>query len=494
MEFTAKIATPGQPVHPGETLRDRIVELGMTPREFAQQTGLSPIRLNQIIACKQSVTADVAVLISGQSGQNAEFWMNLQTAYDLAIATQGSTEGTEEVLDGELKAPFKTIVELSSDEARMFLLKAESYCTIDLPDYIQFNELLDSVINALRMHDPNTTLARQHDDVNHIIMTNKDGEYAWRPLELVHPVLYVCLAQQVTESRHWDTIIDRFAHFAQDEKVQCVSLPVQSLTDESDKAQQIRQWRVSMEQKSIELSLDYDYCAQTDIVDCYPSIYTHSVAWALHGKSVAKTKRSDRTLIGNIIDRLLQDMHLGQTNGIPQGSVLMDFIAEMVLGYADVELSSRCSGDGINDYRILRYRDDYRIFVNNPSDGDRILKHLTEVLIDLGLKLNPAKTGFSANVIHSSVKDDKLDWIFKKHRARGLQNWLLMIHDHGLNHPNSGQLVGALASVHNRLHRRGRLSSPMPLIAIVGGYRYPQSKNVPSRCCHTWGTNPVYRR
>ena len=44
----------------------------------------------------------------------------------------------------------------------------------------------------------------------------------------------------------------------------------------------------------------------------------------------------------------------------------MDFIAEMVLGFADTELSVRIDSEKIKDFRILRYRDDYRIFVNNP--------------------------------------------------------------------------------------------------------------------------------
>jgi hypothetical protein len=43
----------------------------------------------------------------------------------------------------------------------------------------------------------------------------------------------------------------------------------------------------------------------------------------------AKRNRSDKKSIGNIIDTAMQGMNYGQTNGIPQGSVLMDFIAEM---------------------------------------------------------------------------------------------------------------------------------------------------------------------
>ena len=79
----------------------------------------------------------------------------------------------------------------------------------------------------------------------------------------------------------------------------------------------------------------------TDITDCYGSIYTHSIPWALHTKEKAKKEKATKKLIGNIIDFLLQKMSYDQTNGIPQGSVLMDFIGEIVLGYADLELTKK---------------------------------------------------------------------------------------------------------------------------------------------------------
>src|SRR5213079_308164 len=144
------------------------------------------------------------------------------------------------------------------------------------------------------------------------------------------------------------------------------------------KAAQILHWWQGIEQGAIELALDYAYVLHADITDCYMAIYTHSVAWALHGKATAKANRTDMMLIGNLIDAHIQDIRHGQTNGIPQGSVLMDLVSEMVLGYADLSLSERLIKDGITDYLVLRYRDDYRIFVNNPQIGDMVLKALTE--------------------------------------------------------------------------------------------------------------------
>jgi hypothetical protein len=59
-------------------------------------------------------------------------------------------------------------------------------------------------------------------------------------------------------------------------------------------------------------------------------------------------------------------MRHGQTNGIPQGSVLMDFIAEMVLGYADTLITKKLKEIKCDkDYQILRYRDDFKIGSQN---------------------------------------------------------------------------------------------------------------------------------
>ena len=368
------------------------------------------------------------------------------------------------------KSKRRSIIEMDGGDARSFLLKQESYCTIDLPPYITFDNLLEAVANVLKDKQLSTLRCknpRDYDNVNHVILYNKDGRYAWRPFELIHPALYVSLVKTITEPAHWKSICDRFRTFINIPEVQCLSIPVESLSGEKDKAEQVGQWWEDFEQKSIELSLDYQFMVQTDIVDCYAAIYTHSIAWALHTKALAKEKRRDKSLIGNLIDEHIQDMRQGQTNGIPQGSVLMDLVAELVLGYADAELVSKIKAERIENYHILRYRDDYRIFVNNPQDGETILKCLTEVLIDLGLKLGPGKTVVSGDVISSSIKPDKLNWMFRKQAAKELQRHLLIIRNHGASNPNSGSLVVALQDYHKRLTATEKCEYPLPLIAIV---------------------------
>ncbi len=379
----------------------------------------------------------------------------------------------------------RSIVELSCDEARDFLLRHENYCKIDLPLYFNFDFLIRNVYQILesnRLAGLRKHLAHKIEGVNHLMFNNKDGRFAWRPMEFVHPALYVSLVNTMTEQENWEQILQRFQKFAGDSRIQCLSLPAESLTKEDDEAEQAKKWWQDIEQKSIELSLDFEYMNHTDIADCYADIYTHSIAWALHSKPKAKAKRGDKTLIGNIIDDFIREMRNGQTNGIPQGSVLMDFIAEMVLGFADTELSVRIDSEKIRDFQILRFRDDYRIFVNNPQDGERILKCLTEVMIDLGLKLKPEKTAASSEVIQSSIKEDKLNWLFRKTKDSILQKHLLIIHDHCMTHPDGGSLKPALHDFNERLQQVETCEFPFPLISIVVdiAYRSPQTYSISS--------------
>ena len=238
------------------------------------------------------------------------------------------------------------VLELTHDEARKHFLKGESYCTIGLPPYFTFNGIL-SFLDEKMINEPGelSTIQknkkngpRNVENINHTILSNKDGKYAWRPRQIINPVLYVALVHTITCEKNWETLRRRFKKFSEHKTIECLSLPIKSLGKETDNAQQISDWWKEVEQRSIALALDFPCLTHTDIKNCYGSIYTHAVAWAIHGKQEAKGQRREKKLLGNRIDDLLMDMCHGQTNDIPQGSVLMDFIAEMVLGYADLEL------------------------------------------------------------------------------------------------------------------------------------------------------------
>lgn len=388
--------------------------------------------------------------------------------------------------------PMKYILDYTHIEARKFFLKEESYFNFDLPHYFNFETLLSKVSAELEgkllvdflLIDPSTGKPKPPypghcEDVNYKLLNNKDGKFAWRPFQLIHPALYVSLVHCITEKKNWLLITERFKEFKANPNIHCCSIPIESESEVSDKAETVSKWWQEIEQRSIALALQYEYVLHTDISDCYGSIYTHSVPWALHTKAVSKADRGPG-LVGNNIDRHLQDMSFGQTNGIPQGSVLMDFVAEMVLGYADLELTDKITKAGITDYQIIRYRDDYRIFSNNPQDIDHITKLLTETLIDLGMRLNAQKTMVSNNVVRDSIKADKLYWNTSKNGAKDLQQHLLLIHDLAEKFPNSGSLVKALTKFFERLQGVKEVTQNVDVyISIIVDIAYKNPRTYP---------------
>lgn len=392
-----------------------------------------------------------------------------------------------------------TILDLSEIKARDFFLKEDSYSNIDLPEYITFQKILDDIYKNLGNHKlsdfyDNKKRPYKCDEVNYKIIANKDGMYAWRPFQLIHPALYVELVKQITEKDKWNIICSRFKEFQKNKKIQCASIPIVSTNPKkTQKSEQITTWWKETEQASIKQALEFSYIYVTDITDCYGSIYTHTICWALHGKDEAKRpeNRDNHELIGCLIDSKLRDMAFGQTNGIPQGSVLMDFIAEIVLGHADLLLSEKLEKANIQDYHIIRYRDDYRIFVNNPTEGDAITKYLTEILIELGLKLNPTKTSSSKNIILGSIKKDKLDLTTSLLGEKYLSNdaesvkynnqrLLLQIYDFADKHPNSGQLKRILVKFYEKMEMDCKKDDTGVLISIVAdlAYNNPSTYNL----------------
>ena len=73
------------PIHPGEHLAEILEELGISRYRLAKAIGVPPIRINDIVHCRRSITADTALRIGKALGMTPEFWLNLQRMYDLEI-------------------------------------------------------------------------------------------------------------------------------------------------------------------------------------------------------------------------------------------------------------------------------------------------------------------------------------------------------------------------------------------------------------------------
>ncbi|MBQ3409288.1 MAG: RNA-directed DNA polymerase [Clostridia bacterium] len=316
------------------------------------------------------------------------------------------------------------------------------------------------------------------DDVNYKFYHNKDGKYAWRKFQLINPILYVYLVNEITKKNNWNTIKIRFGEFKKNPNIICCSDLVESTSKNKDKGATINNWWNEIEQQSIMFALDYEYIGITDVVDCYGAIYTHSIAWAVHGLGFAKSNR-DISHIGNLIDSVIQNMSYGQTNGIPQGSTLMDFIAECVLGYGDLLISKKLAQRGINDYKILRYRDDYRVFANQKEDINEIIKVISEELSKLNMKLNAQKTQLSNDIISNAIKKEKIASLdFEINKNISIQKNLLKIRFFSIDYPNAGRTITLLNNLYKELIEplKNKPDCNEVLISIVVDIMYNNTK------------------
>ena len=72
------------PIHPGEVLMEDFIEgFGITQNRLAVAIGVPPRRVNEIVHGKRGITADTAMRLARYFGTSAQFWMNLQTRYEL---------------------------------------------------------------------------------------------------------------------------------------------------------------------------------------------------------------------------------------------------------------------------------------------------------------------------------------------------------------------------------------------------------------------------
>ena len=85
------------PIHPGVFLKEIFDELGITQNAFAQAIGVSPMRVSHVIKGTRPVTAELALLFGKAFGQSPNYWMNLQTSFDLKTAEKALMQKVRQV-------------------------------------------------------------------------------------------------------------------------------------------------------------------------------------------------------------------------------------------------------------------------------------------------------------------------------------------------------------------------------------------------------------
>lgn len=355
----------------------------------------------------------------------------------------------------------KTVLTLNHKDALDFFLKSEQYHSFELPVYFNFDKVLQSAATAIadKKYDECLSSKRPDDlpDVNLDIMLNKDGRYAVRPIILANPFLYYFLVREICNESAWSAIQDCFHNYSLPHITSCALPIIPAKTEKFHRSATIIHWWNSIEQRSLELSLEYRYMFVSDITNCYGSINPETIDWALSMKGTEFATEDNHEMAQNII-RYIRAFQHGRNIGIPQGSAIFDFVSEIILGYADLLLYNRLTEENIDGFEVLRYRDDFRIFCNDMDKLEQISYILQEVLEKLNFRMNSGKTHITRSVVMDSVKSDKLWYIentpiFNKKGVDfdSYEKHLFFILMFGRRYPNGGQLKNMLSDLHERL-------------------------------------------
>lgn len=131
---------------------------------------------------------------------------------------------------------------------------------------------------------------------------------------------------------------------------------------------------------------DNRYEIRLDINSFFDNIYTHTIPWAIHGISVAKKKKNDRTLLGNQLDKHIRSMNYDQTNGILVGNALSRIVSEIILCTIDSQIHEQ-----FPDVSCCRFVDDYYIYTKHSTQVQEIIAFIRGCLSKYELNFNESK-------------------------------------------------------------------------------------------------------
>ncbi|WP_141228302.1 reverse transcriptase domain-containing protein [Anaeromicrobium sediminis] len=215
-----------------------------------------------------------------------------------------------------------------------------------------------------------------------------------RTLTIPTPLQYVLLSKLLEDK--WSELQIHF-----DKSTVSLTTPI-----ESDEVGESIKPKHTMDEKiyqRIDNLSNNKYILQTDITRYYPSIYTHSLPWALHTKKTSKANMTDPSYFGNEIDKLVRNMQDGQTIGIPIGPITSLILQEIIGTAIDSEFSIEMNMN-INGYR---YIDDMEYYFNSIEEAERGLNILNKVVKRYQLELNTSKT----KIMKTPIKLEP-EWIY----------------------------------------------------------------------------------
>jgi len=206
-----------------------------------------------------------------------------------------------------------------------------------------------------------------------------------RQLAIPNPFAYMNLCRCL--QKNWNNLTDYFNDKTNNQSHKVSRIHIRRIYNKLCLFEMnYKNWRIDSDPVP-DIMIGKRYQVVADISNCFPSIYTHALSWALVGKDTAKATQNDRKKWYNILDKMTRNLKYGETHGLLIGPHASNLLSEIVLTAIDHDLCDHWS--------YIRNIDDYSCYVNTYEDAQRFLVELNEKLRLYDLSLNHKKTAIT---------------------------------------------------------------------------------------------------
>ncbi len=204
-----------------------------------------------------------------------------------------------------------------------------------------------------------------------------------RILAIPNPFAHANLCNEIT--LNWENIKNILLENVKNQRFKISRIHIRKLKDKKHLFEMNYKNNVKDGNPEQKILIGKQFYVEADISNCFPSIYSHSLPWALVGKSTAKLNKDNHTEWYNKLDRVLRNSKNEETNGILIGPHSSNLISEVILTKVDKVLAKK-------NYSYVRYIDDYKCYVSSHEEAENFLLDLSTELKNYELHLNNKKT------------------------------------------------------------------------------------------------------
>ena len=248
-----------------------------------------------------------------------------------------------------------------------------------------FNEKLPPIFTSKSFYDfcKSNAPTFSKEATNYVFYENIRNINIPRPLGIPNPMAYQLLCKNISEI--W---VDMQNHFKVQTEHQAHKISRIHLRKMKDKQclfeMNYDNWKVDGSPEP-DLLIGKKYLVSADISNCFPSIYTHALSWALVGKEEAKREQKDHSKWYNKLDFYTRNIKNGETHGLLIGPHVSNLLSEIILVNVDKVLYDK-------GFKFIRNIDDYTFYAETYEKCQEFLIQLSSSLRDYDLTLNYKKT------------------------------------------------------------------------------------------------------